>query len=293
MFRLRCSIAGSALLLLVLPARADHFDYYTNPVLAKAIEDGVLKELKELTSDQMAEYADVLGDSSAVFLIVVTNDNRHAKLLVRPARQRVGTDQQVSMILIEKYVTYKEATERTVKAKAENVHLYGDSRLHLDLGQIVPEKMGGDLIVIESPKNPNSLIVKPLNKAKLFVVTKAIANVVPKKAPKLVLGEKFEPRFFIGTYKLCDDGRHSGQLKLEVNESGEVTGSFYSDKDGAKYEVTGQIGTVKHSITFKVKWPATEQTFTGYMFTGDGKAIAGTTKLQDRDAGFYAERADP
>lgn len=208
MFRLRCSIAGSALLLLVLPARADHFDYYTNPVLAKAIEDGVLKELKELTSDQMAEYADVLGDSSAVFLIVVTNDNRHAKLLVRPARQRVGTDQQVSMILIEKYVTYKEATERTVKAKAENVHLYGDSRLHLDLGQIVPEKMGGDLIVIESPKNPNSLIVKPLNKAKLFVVTKAIANVVPKKAPKLVLGEKFEPRFFIGTYKLCDDGRH-------------------------------------------------------------------------------------
>lgn len=72
-----------------------------------------------------------------------------------------------------------------------------------------------------------------------------------------------------------------------------MTGSFYSDKDGAKYEVTGQIGTVKHSITFKVKWPATEQTFTGYMFTGDGKAIAGTTKLQDRDAGFYAERADP
>ena len=105
--------------------------------------------------------------------------------------------------------------------------------------------------MIESPKNPNSLIVKPLNKAKLFVVTKAIANVVPKKAPKLVLGEKFEPRFFIGTYKLCDDGRRSGQLKMEVNESGEVT--FFDSEKAAKYEVTGQIGTVKHSITFKVK----------------------------------------
>ena len=188
------------------------------------------------------------------------------------------------------YVTYKEATERTVKAKAENVHLYGDSRLHLDLGQVVPEN-GGDLIVIESPKNPNSLIVKPLNKAKLFVVTKAIANVVPKKVPKLVLGEKFEPRFFIGTYKLCDDGRlrpsqtggkrirRSDRLLLFRQGRREVR-SHRADRNGEALD------------TFKVKWPATEQTFTGYMFTGDGKAIAGTTKLQDRDAGFYAERAN-
>jgi hypothetical protein len=28
------------------------------------------------------------------------------------------------------------------------------------------------------------------------------------------------------------------------------------------------------------------------MFTGDGKAIAGTTKMLEREAAFYAERMD-
>jgi len=28
------------------------------------------------------------------------------------------------------------------------------------------------------------------------------------------------------------------------------------------------------------------------MFTGDGKAIAGTTKMLEREAGFYAERIE-
>jgi hypothetical protein len=223
---------------------------------------------------------------------VVTNENRHAKLLVRPGKQRFGTEQVAPVILVERYVTYKEATERTVKAKGDNVQLYADSRLQLDLGQVVPEKLGGDLVATDA-KNGGSLVLKPVNKAKLFVVTKAIPGVVPKKAPKLVLGTKFEPRFFVGSYKLYDDGRRSGQLKLEVNESGEVSGSFYSDLDGAKYEVSGQIGTVvKHSVTFKVKFPATEQTFTGFLFTGNGKAIAGTSKLQEREAGFYAERIE-
>ena len=75
-------------------------------------------------------------------------------------------------------------------------------------------------------------------------MTKPIAGVVPKKAPKLVVGEAFEPRFFAGKYKLRDDGRRSGLLKLEVNESGEITGTFTSDKDGREYEVQGKTGSV-------------------------------------------------
>jgi hypothetical protein len=286
-------VAALAALSIVSSVRADHFDHYTNPALSKAIEEGkAVKEYKELTSDQIGEMGQALADSSATFLIVRTNDNRLAKLLVQPARQRVGKDEQVPMLLIEKYVAFKESTERTVKARGENLHLYPGSRLLLDIGQVVPEKLGGDIQVIENDRDKLAFTVKTLGSAKMYVLTKPIEGVVPKKAEKLEIGATFEIRYFNGKYKLNDDGRRSGKLNLEVNESGEVAGSFYSDRDGAKYDVSGKVGNPRHAISFTIKFPQVEQTFTGFLFTGNGKAIAGTTKLQEREAGFYAERIE-
>ena len=278
-------------LILINPARADHFEHYINPILDRAIQDGKhVKEHKELTAHQIAESGEVLADTSATFLIVRTNEDRWAKLLVQQARQRVGKDKQVPMLLIDKYVTFKEATERTVKAKGENIHIYPGMRLNLDLGQFVPEGLGGDILVETTDRG--EFKVKPLGSAKLFVLAKPFPDVVPKKAAKLVVGATFEMRYFNGEYKLYDDGRRSGKLKLEVNESGEVTGAFYSDRDGAKYEVFGKAGEPQHQIRFTIKFPQVEQSFTGFLFTGNGKAIAGTTKLQNREAGFFAERIE-
>jgi hypothetical protein len=272
-------------------AHADHFEHYINPVLDKAIQDGKnVKEQKELSATQIAEMGEVLADAADTFLIVRTNEDRWAKLLVQQARQRIGKDKQVPMLLIAKYVTFKEATERTVKAKGENVHVYHGMRLNLDLGQFVPESLGGDILVEALDKE--SFKLKPLGNAKLYVLTKAIPDVVPKKATKLFVGATFEMRYFNGEYKLSDDGRRSGKLRLGVNESGEVTGVFYSDRDGAKYEVFGKAGEPQHQIRFTIKFPQVEQSFTGFLFTGNGKAIVGTTKLQNREAGFYAERIE-
>lgn len=291
---IRVYSASLLAVLILLPAvQADHFEHYTNPVLEKAVADGkFVKEYKELTSDQIGEMGQVLADGAATFLIVRTNDDRWAKLLVQPARQRIGKDQQVPMLLIEKYVTFKESTERTIKAKGENLHLYPGCRLLLDLGQVVPEKLGGDIQVIETDAAKFAYTLKPIGNAKIYVLTKPIPDVVPKKAAKLEVGATFEIRYFNGKYKLHDDGRRSGKLNLEVNESGEVTGSFYSDRDGAKYDITGKVGNPRHAISFSIKFPQVEQTFTGFLFTGNGKVIAGTTKLQEREAGFYAERVD-
>ncbi len=287
----RFSLTVFVLFLLALPTYADHFEHYINPVLDKAVKDATnVKEMKEITSMQLAEFGDVLGDTADAFLIVHTNDDRWCKLLVQAARQRLGKDKQVPMLLIEKYVTFKEATERTVKAKGENVHVYPGMRLNLDIGQFVPEKFGGDLLVQEDGKE--NFKVSALGAAKIYVLTKPIPNVVPKKAEKLTVGATFEMRYFIGKYKLYDDGRRTGTLNLEVNESGEVTGSFYSDRDGAKYEITGKVGSPRHAINFTIKFPQIEQSFSGFLFTGNGKAICGTTKLQEREAGFYAERVE-
>jgi hypothetical protein len=279
-------------LLSATAVRADHFDYYTHPVLSKAVTDGTLKEAKELTSDQIADAGGALPDSPSAVLVVATNDKRFAKLLVQPARQKFGADKAAPLLLIDKYTTFKGTSPQAVQASGQNLHLYPGLRLGLDIGQVVPESVGGDLMVVADPKNPDGFVVRPVKDAKLYLLTKPIAGVVPKKAPKLVVGEAFETRFLAGKYKLHDDGRRSGVLKLEVTDAGEITGTFTSDKDGREYEVQGKAGTPRHAVTLTIKFPATTQTFTGHMFTGDGKAIAGTTKMLEREAGFYAERIE-
>lgn len=271
--------------------RGEQFDYYTHPVLAKAVADGTIKEFKQLTADEIGDISSALPDSSSAFLIVATNEKRLAKVLVQPARQKIG-DKQIPMLLVDRFVAYKGTTERAVQASGQALHLYPGLRLSLDIGQVVPESIGGDLMVVANDKDANSFTLKPVKDAKIYVVAKPIAGVVPKKAAKLVVGEAFETRFFAGRYKLHDDGRRSGILKIEINESGEITGAFTSDKDGKEYEIQGKAGTPKHAVTFSIKFPATTQTFTGYMFTGDGKAIAGTAKMLEREAAFYAERLE-
>src|SRR6476660_2926302 len=100
-------LAVFTLVIAAASVRAEQFDYYTQPVLAKAVSDGTLKDVKELTSDQIAEYTAALPDSSSAFLVVATSDKRFAKLLVQPARQKVGGDKQAPLLLIDKYVTFK------------------------------------------------------------------------------------------------------------------------------------------------------------------------------------------
>jgi hypothetical protein len=276
--------------LLMCPTRAaDVFEYYTTPVLARAIESKETREVKQLTTSLIVENDRILPQTTAAFLVVRTNQGRYAKLLVQVARQKVDAERTVPMLLIDRYVTYKEGEERAIQASGQGVSLFPGFRLSLDIGQIVPEELGGDLrFVVENGKT----YTEPLGKARLYLLTQAIPDVVPKKAPKLVVGEKFETRFFNGTYKLYDDGRRSGKLVLHVDDDGEVSGSYYSDKDGSKYLVSGKVGNPQYAIQFTVKFPRTEQTFQGMLFTGDGQTLAGTSRLAEREAAFYARRTD-
>jgi hypothetical protein len=277
------------MMLLASSVRADAFDYYINPLLARTVEAKTTQEVKELTTRHLIDNDRVLPGITSTFLIVKTNAGRYAKLLVQPARQKISEEKSLPMLLIDRYVTYREGEERTVTASGMNVALFPGFRLSLDLGQIVPEELGGDLrFVVEDGK----MYTQPLGHAKLYLVTKMLPEVVPKKPEKLVLGARFEPRYFNGTYQLYDDGRRSGRLVLQVNDDGSVRGAYYSDKDGQKYEVRGKIGTPKHSIQFTVQFPRSEQTFQGWLFTGDGKALAGSSRLAEHEAGFYAVRVE-
>ncbi len=154
---------------------------------------------------------------------------------------------------------------------------------------MVPEELGGDLrFVADGDKQ----YVEALGKAKLYLVSKPLPEAAAPKTEKVVVGEKFDPKYFNGTYDLRDDGRRSGKLTLKVNDEGGVTGTYVSDKDGSAYDVRGRVGVPPHSIEFTIQFPRTEQTFKGWLFTADAKAITGSSRIGEREAGFYAVRVE-
>jgi hypothetical protein len=268
---------------------ADAFDLYTNPILAKVPKADGAAAVTRLSREQIIDNDRTLKGVAGAFLVVKTNDNRWAKLLVQYARHKTAEGKAVPMVSIERFVTFKEGQERAVQAASQNVNLYPGFRLNLDLGQVVPEDLGGDLrFVVDGDKQ----YLEALGKARVYLVTKPLPEAAPPKTEKVVVGEKFDPKYFNGTYQLHDDGRRSGKLTLKVNDDGGVTGTYLSDKDGSTYDVRGRVAVPPHSVEFTVQFPRVEQTFKGWLFTGDARAITGTSRLNEREAGFYAVRVE-
>jgi hypothetical protein len=287
----RC--AGIILFLFVLApalAHADAFDHYFNKILAKIPEAKTVEKVTKLTPALMVQHNRALPGIAATFIVVKTNDNRYAKLLVQSARQKISETESAPIILIERYVTYREGEERTIHASGQNIRLFGEFRFSLDMGQVVPKNVPADLRVCVDNDEP---YLEPVGKAEIYVVTKHLPEANPPKTGKLVVGEKFDMRYFNGSYKLYDDGRRSGVMTIKVADNGVVTGHYFSDKDGQKYDVDGKISSnPKHMIEFLITYPRVGQNFTGYLFTGDGRAMTGFSRLAGRETGFYAVRIE-
>ncbi len=289
---IRFGALGCVALALLLPAplRADSFDLYFNPVLKKAPTAPGVEKITKLTPEVMVRNRSVLPGVAGTFVVVKTNEGRFAKLLLQPAGQKISETESLPILLIDRFTTFREGEERAAVATGQNVRLFDDFRFSLDIGQIVPTKLGGDLRFVVKGDDSH---VEPVGKAEMYLVTKHLAEATPTKNPKLVVGEKFEMRYFNGVYKLFDDGRRTGELHLIVADDGDVGGHFFSDKDGVKYEVAGKAGgNPAYGIQFRVIFPRTFQSYNGLMFTGDGRAIAGTSRLQERETGFYAVRVE-
>jgi hypothetical protein len=269
--------------------RADAFDRYTNPLLAKIPSSSVASEVKQLTFDAILEHDHVLPGGGGAFVVVKTNQGRFSKLLVAAGRQKLDDGSALPIVLIDRFTTYQEGQERATQAAGQHLTLFDGFRLHLDIGQVVPAALGGDLRFVAAG---DKSYLEPIGNAQTYLVTRPLPEAAPPKTGKFVAGSAFEPRYINGTYKLHDDGRRSGTLVLKVGDDGEVTGSYYSDNGGRRSEVTGKVGTPRYSIQFTVHFPRSRQEFHGWLFTGDGKVLTGTSRLQDHEAGFYAVRTE-
>jgi hypothetical protein len=280
-----------AFLLSTNPLRADSFDDYTSVHLVKLATSDSARRVNRLGREDLVNAAAVLPKTEGAFLVVHTNDNRWAKLLVHAARQKIDADASAPVLLIERSVTYKEGEERAVAAEGRNVRLFHDFRFNLDIGSIVPEKMfAADLRFVD---DQGTTYLEPLGKAELFLVTKHLPEAAPPKGGKVVVGARFDKALFAGDYKLHDDGKKPSDLHLIVGPKGNVSGWMFSGATGAKYDVQGQVGpNPMHGIQFTVTLPRSTQTFTGWMFTTSAAAITGFSNLEGREGGFYALRVE-
>lgn len=268
---------------------ADEFDYYQNPTLQKMLEeDGFVRESSRIGLKDIADLDFNLQGSQAGFILVKTNGGRTAKVLVQFAKQKIDNEKSAPMAVLERFITFREGTERTVQATGQNVALFNGFRFSLDLGQIVPGELQADLEYGIDEKGP---FIKSVGSTKLFQVKKRHPEAKPDvKINAPAVGPVFDTKYFNGNYQLHDDGRRSGKLTILVDNSGDVSGAFYSDKDGQKYDIRGKVGAPSHAIQFVIKFPRIEQVFQGFLFTGDAKAIAGSSRMIDRESAFYAIR---
>src|SRR5262249_23599384 len=168
--------------------RADAFDNYTAQIIAKAPGADGVKEIAELTPDLILANDEVLPNLKGALIVVYTNDNRWAKLLVLAAAQKFqagpGAPAEVVPVLrIERFVTFREASERAVKASGQAISVFPGFHFYLDMGQVIPPKYSGDLSVSESA--PRTISVKALGKAKMYLLTKPLPEAAAKPGQKL------------------------------------------------------------------------------------------------------------
>jgi hypothetical protein len=269
---------------------ADEFDRVTQPLLAGLPGTPMVQEVSALTPGLVTTHAGVVGDAGAAMVVVKTNGGNLAKVLVQFARQKTEKG-AVPIVLLERLTTYKPGGERLLQSHTRPVHLYPGFEFSADLGQVVPAAVGGDVRHAPGPTPDSEGTLVPVGNAKLYVVVAkpVVAGAAPKPT-RAVLGEAFDAKAISGVYQLHDDGRRQAKLTLNVDDQGQISGTYESEQTGRKYEVTGRVLAARHQCEFTVQFPNSRQVFTAWAFTRDAAALAGVSKTQEREFGFYATR---
>ncbi len=265
----------------------DSFDLLNRPELAKLAASDSFAPVESLTIKQLAEADGRLSGTTGTLLIAKTNQGRWARILISQARQKVDAEKSVPILLVERFATCMDSEDRALVQSGKDIRLFAGFRFSLDLGQVVPAEIPADF---EITPNENLLNLKSLKGASLWIVKKEIAPAKPVKPGSIDNTKPLGVHWFNGHYRLFDDGRRMGRLEIEADKDGNLSGALYSEKDNKRYELFGKVAMPNHTAQFTVRFPRSEQYFQAWLFTGDGSALAGTTRFGERETGFYATR---
>ncbi|MER3417232.1 MAG: hypothetical protein C4297_13640 [Gemmataceae bacterium] len=272
----------AALSVVALTAYADSFDAWDRDTLVRLTRSEQVQQVERLRAAQGTRCAGLLPGTDGAVLFVRTRNGLWAKLACIFGIQKTPAGPR-PVLVIERFATFRPESGRAVQASARGVYLYDGFHFNLELGQIVPPDVGADLRYSAEAGG----VLEAMPQVQIFLLVKPPKG-NPATAPQNKIGDADTP--VGGTFQLYDDGRRTARLHLEIAQDGTISGSYVSDRTGRTYPVRGKVQSPRHIWEFTVKFPQTEQTFRGWFFTGDGAALAGFSRMQDREFGFYAVR---
>lgn len=263
---------------------ADVFERHGAALVKRLAEEG--EALKQLTMDDAAKLKPLAATIGSPCVVAKTSDGGYAKLLVAwGLKKGKGTEKPPKILLIERYVTYRGDRLDLTSATGKDVMLFPGFGFDLDIGQVVPEGQGADIVFTADGE------LVAADKSKLVILNGSQLPPADKTARRDpndhegVAGEDFT-----GTWKLNADGRWLGELDLKVTDGGKATGSFTSEESKNSYEITGQTGSVPHNVKLEIFLANTQLSMDGYLWTKDKSQMAGTVTMTGRKFGFVATR---
>jgi hypothetical protein len=261
----------------------DAFDRHTTSWLREAVKEK--EPLTELSSGQAAAWK-LLGPGVEGPCVVVRTSGGHwTKALLSWGLRKSG-DERVSVLVIDRYVTYDNDRRDVALAAGKNVMLFPGFYFNFEIGQVVPEGQGGDVLFTAAGK------LQPAGSARLFGLDGSALPPADKTRPDPLDHEGVLPRDFSGTWHVNADGRWRGLLQLSVTDEGSLQGSYTSEESQSVYPVTGRVSGAPHRAALEVELANTVQSFEAFLWTKDKSTMAGTTLLADRKFGFYALRVN-
>lgn len=263
---------------------ADVFERHDAKLVKRLAEEG--EPVKVVTMSDAAKQKPLAPTIGTPCFIVRTDDGGYAKLLAAwGLKKGKESEKPTPVLLVERFVTYRGDRLDLTSATGKDVMLFPGFGFNLDIGQVVPEGQGADLIFTADGE------LVPGDRAKLVALNGSqlpAADKTARRDPNDHEGVVAED--FSGTWKLNADGRWLGELELKMTDVGKATGSFTSDESKNSYDITGQTGSTPHNVKLEIFLANTQLSMDGYLWTKDKSQMAGTVTMTGRKFGFVATR---
>lgn len=277
---------------LATTVRADEFERLEGVFLFDIPGRAGTRAPSALTYRDLEALPPALRDERAPLVIVKTDQGNLAKVLVTAAFKKLMPADQgaasVPVLILERFETIDAGDRRSFKARGKGVTLFDGFQFDLDIGQVVPDRAGGDIVFMAHGSSEPRLTAA--GTSRLYTLEKPLPASSPV-AGRPSSGRAILPGDFNGRFDLVADGQWSGRLDLAVDAEGTVSGSFRSDKNGTAYPVTGKTGEgVPQRIRFEVRFPRARQSYDGLIWSEGKNVIAGTVSMLDHPYSFVAIR---
>ena len=266
-------------------SRADVFDDHTAYWLRRAVAEA--KPLESLAIENTQSLKSIGRGIFSHCIVVHTDDDNWTKALVTWGFRKSTDGTKVSVVLIERFVNYRGDRQTLTTAAGKDVMLFPGFGFNFDIGQVVPEGQGADIVCVAEG------ILKPTEKSRLFVLDgPALPEPDPSQRPDPTSHPGVVPTDFAGSWQVRIDGRWEGVWELDVEER-RVFGRFISDETKSVYEISGKIAALPHNAKMSIELANASQSIDAFLWTKDKSAMAGIMIMANRKLGFFATRIKP